>query len=164
MGPRRRTQARVSIVCRRPPVPHAPNELDDPFAVAVDRFGTAYIADLAGLFQRITCASPATALSRVHMPARSPESPATRKTASISPTLNTAWYRDYPPYRRQPARWLRQAWPERRSGEVRFHRHSPDHPGWRLDVVRPDARSAHSGADGEIWPLCPQPSQASPST
>ena len=102
MGPRRRTQARVSIVCRRPPVPHAPNELDDPFAVAVDRFGTAYIADLAGLFQRITCASPATALSRVHMPARSPESPATRKTTSISPTLNTAWYGGSLP-RRRPA-------------------------------------------------------------
>jgi uncharacterized protein (TIGR03437 family) len=36
------------------PVPHAPNELDDPVAVAVDPFGSVYIADLAGQLQRIT--------------------------------------------------------------------------------------------------------------
>jgi uncharacterized protein (TIGR03437 family) len=36
------------------PVPHAPNELDDPAAVAVDTFGSVYIADLAGALQRVT--------------------------------------------------------------------------------------------------------------
>jgi uncharacterized protein (TIGR03437 family) len=36
------------------PVPRAPNELDDPVAVAVDPFGSVYIADLAGELQRIT--------------------------------------------------------------------------------------------------------------
>jgi hypothetical protein len=34
-------------------VPHALNELDNPFVVAVDPFGSVYIADLAGQFQRI---------------------------------------------------------------------------------------------------------------
>ena len=36
------------------PVPRAPNELDNPVAVAVDPFGSVYIADLAGELQRIT--------------------------------------------------------------------------------------------------------------
>jgi hypothetical protein len=36
------------------PVPHALNDLDNPFVVAVDPFGSVYIADLAGQFQRIT--------------------------------------------------------------------------------------------------------------
>jgi uncharacterized protein (TIGR03437 family) len=36
------------------PVPHAPNELDNPVAVTVDRFGSVYVADLAGELQRIT--------------------------------------------------------------------------------------------------------------
>ena len=33
------------------PVPHALTELDHPFVVAVDRFGTVYVADLAGQLQ-----------------------------------------------------------------------------------------------------------------
>jgi uncharacterized protein (TIGR03437 family) len=36
------------------PVPRALNELDDPVAVAVDPFGSIYIADLTGQLQRIT--------------------------------------------------------------------------------------------------------------
>jgi hypothetical protein len=36
------------------PVPHAPNELDDPVAVAVDPFGSVHIADLTGQLQRIS--------------------------------------------------------------------------------------------------------------
>ena len=34
-------------------MPHALNELDDPVAVAVDSFGSVYIADLAGRLQRV---------------------------------------------------------------------------------------------------------------
>jgi hypothetical protein len=36
------------------PVPHALNELDNPFVVAVDPFGSVYIADLIGQLHRIT--------------------------------------------------------------------------------------------------------------
>src|ERR1035441_2250515 len=89
MGPSRRTPARVSIVCRRPPVPHAPNELDDPFAVAVDRFGTVYVADLAGPLPRTTsnCTLSSPYFDAVSGVARG---------TSVFPTLNTAWYGDYP--------------------------------------------------------------------
>ena len=73
--------------------PHALNELDDPVAVAVDSFGSVYIADLTGN----SSASSATAFSRLRISAQSPEWPATRKGTSISPTFNTAWYGNYPP-------------------------------------------------------------------
>jgi uncharacterized protein (TIGR03437 family) len=36
------------------PVPRAPNELDNPVAVAADPFGSVYVADLAGELQRVT--------------------------------------------------------------------------------------------------------------
>ena len=74
-------------------MPHVLNELDDPVAVAVDSFGSVYIADLTGN----SSASSATAFSRLRISAQSPEWPATRKGTSISPTFNTAWYGNYPP-------------------------------------------------------------------
>ena len=189
MGPSRLTPARVSIPCRRPPC-RAPNELDNPVAVAVDPFGSVYIADLAGELQRITrnCAlsnpyfgavsgvasdaqgniyfsdpqhSVVWKLPAAPPPAGEAATPSLAYAAFVNAasllTFDARFIQPAPAVcadlrrrtRRDGAHPRRVPGPLRpRSGEIRFHRHPAHHAGWRLRVVRSDARAADCGAGG----------------
>ena len=172
------------------PVPHAPNELDNPVAVAVDPFGSVYVADLAGQLQRITsnCALSNPYFGAVSGVASDAQGniyfsdpqhsvvwklpaapPPAGEAATPSPGLRRLRQRCQPADVRcpvhQPApavcadlrrRARRDGAHPRgvpgplrpRSGAIRFHRRPAHHAGWRLRVVRSDARAAHCGAGG----------------